>query len=211
MDMTQQLYIPTESVTTEISIKKSLFVSTVFAVQTRDQVKDIIQEQRSQHAKAHHVVWSYCLNTHNRQDFGMSDDGEPSGTAGRPTLNVLQHSKLTNTLVTTVRYFGGIKLGTGGLVKAYTESAKQALENVPRLPLIKKQTVQLQFSYEQLKTIQKTLNQPQIQITDTQYTASITLTCHIPEENLAKVKKQLVDCTNGRITFSVQDSPSESE
>ena len=140
----------------------------------------------------------------------MSDDGEPSGTAGRPTLNVLQHSKLTNTLVTTVRYFGGTKLGTGGLVKAYTESAKQALENVPRMPLIKKQTVQLQFSYEQLKTIQRTLDRPHIQIVDTQYAAAITLTCRIPEEILADVEKQLVDCTNGRITFSVQDSSVES-
>jgi len=209
--MKPQLYIPTENVTTEISIKKSIFICTVYPVQTRDQVKAIIQEQRSQHAKANHVVWSYCLNTQHRQDFGMSDDGEPSGTAGRPTLNVLQHSKLTNTLVTTVRYFGGIKLGTGGLVKAYTESAKQALENVPRTPLIKKQTVQLQFSYEQLKTIQKALDQPHIQIVDTQYAAAITLTCHIPEENMAQVEKQLIDCANGRITISARDASAESE
>jgi len=197
--MTTQHFIPAETIATELSVKKSVFISTVCLIQSKDQVKTIVQAQRTQHPKANHVVWAFCLNVQNRQDFGMSDDGEPSGTAGRPTLKVLQHNQLTNTLVTTVRYFGGTKLGTGGLVKAYMESAKQALEKVPRIPLIEKQTIQLEFPYEQLKTIKRTLDQPHVQIMDIQYDAAVTLTCQIPEEKLANIEKQLVECTNGRI------------
>lgn len=204
--MTTQRFIPAETLTTETRIKKSVFMSTVFPVESREQIKGIIQEQRSQHPKASHVVWAYCLEVQNRQDYGMSDDGEPSGTAGRPTLKVLQHSNLTNTLVTTVRYFGGIKLGTGGLVKAYTESAKQALDQVPRLPLIKKQTVHLQFAYEQLKTIKKILDLPHVHVVDTQYGATVTLTCQIPKDILAELQNQLIDSTHGRITISDRGS-----
>ncbi len=204
--MTRQLYIPTESAYTEMSIKKSRFISTVWPIQSRDQAKATILAQRVKHPKANHVAWSYCLDTYSRQDIGMSDDGEPSGTAGRPTLNVLQHSMLTNALVTTVRYFGGIKLGTGGLVKAYTESAKLALEEVSRIPLIERQTLQLQFPYEQLKTIKKILDRPNIQMVDTQYAAAIALTCRIPKESLADIEKQLIDCTKGTIAISHSDS-----
>jgi uncharacterized YigZ family protein len=209
--MTTQHFIPAETIATELSIKKSVFISTVRHIKTRGQVKIIVQAQRAQHPKANHVVWAFCLNIRNRQDLGMSDDGEPSGTAGRPTLKVLQHSQLTNTLVTTIRYFGGTKLGTGGLVKAYTESAKQALDQVSRIPLIKKLTAQLKFPYEQLKTIKRTLDQPHVQIVDIQYGAAVTLTCLIPEESLAQVEEQLTECTSGRISISVRDSLTENK
>ena len=76
------------------------------------------------------MVWAYVIGDEKRQYLGMSDDGEPKGTAGRPALSTLQYSGLTNILVTIVRYFGGIKLGTGGLVKAYTDSVKAVIDTL---------------------------------------------------------------------------------
>ena len=107
----------------EIVIKNSRFISEVFPVETQAQAREKLHEVKQKYFDATHVVHAFSVGLKS-ETFGMSDDGEPSGTAGRPVLDVLKGSGITNILLTVTRYFGGTLLGTGGLVHAYSESAK---------------------------------------------------------------------------------------
>ena len=112
---------------TEIVIKHSRFIAEVFPVQTQSQARELLKEQKQKYFDSTHVVHAFVIGK-NCEVLGMSDDGEPSGTAGRPVLDVLKGSGCTNIMLTVTRYFGGTLLGTGGLVKAYSDSAKAVLE-----------------------------------------------------------------------------------
>lgn len=110
-----------------IEIKKSKFLGFRFDVKTADQAKTFIEHLKKDHKKARHIAWAYIISSPHQEK--CSDDGEPSGTAGKPILNVLQKRGKNDCLVAVVRYFGGIKLGAGGLVRAYGKAANDALEN----------------------------------------------------------------------------------
>lgn len=198
-----QRTILTGTASAEVTIKNSRFMSCVQGIESRDQIKPIVQELREAHPKANHVVYAFALGGFGTQSHGQSDDGEPKGTAGYPTLTVLRYTSLTNTLLTTVRYFGGIKLGTGGLVKAYTASAKAVLDRAHTEPLIEKKTLILTFPYEVQRTIQKQLDLPEITTLDTQYTDQVTLTCTLPADRVPDVTQQLEDATCGHIGITV--------
>lgn len=107
--------------------KKSKFLAYVYPIQSEDEAKDYIQQLKKDHFKARHHCSAYRLMTSYLSEHS-SDDGEPSGTAGRPMLDILRHEQLVNVLVVVVRYFGGIKLGTGGLARAYSQATKEALK-----------------------------------------------------------------------------------
>ena len=119
----------------EIIIKKSRFLAEGFPITQSEIVRQILKEQKEKHAGARHVVHAFIIGNKGEVQ-GASDDGEPKGTAGRPALSVLQHSSVTNIMVTITRWFGGILLGTGGLVKAYQDSTKSLL-NIASLQEIK--------------------------------------------------------------------------
>ncbi len=195
--------IVTGSASAEVTIKNSRFLSCVQAIDSQDEIRPIVQELRKTHPKANHVVYAFALGGFGTQTYGQSDDGEPKGTAGYPTLTVLRYTPLTHVLLTTVRYFGGVKLGTGGLVKAYTESAKAVLDRAQTIPLIKKKTLHLAFPYEVQRTVQKQLDQPDIQILDTSYTDKVTVTCTLPEVQIPDVTLQLEEATCGHIVIEI--------
>ena len=121
---------------TELEIKKSRFINMVFHIETEEEADAILAEIRKKHYKATHVCWAYVLNTNPRRQKA-SDDGEPSGTAGKPILEVIDHRDLKDVLVVVIRYFGGIKLGTGGLIRAYGGGASDVLNHCT---VIKKQS-----------------------------------------------------------------------
>lgn len=106
-------------------IKKSKFYSEIYKVETKEDCNKIIESLKKDHKKATHICYAYILS--NTAKF--CDDGEPSGTAGRPILNVLEKKNMTNVMVVVIRYFGGVKLGAGGLVRAYTKSASNAIKD----------------------------------------------------------------------------------
>lgn len=108
--------------------KKSKFISFAIPVQTTDDVKIEIEKYKKEYYDARHVCWAYMLGAE-RKDFRANDDGEPSGTAGKPILGQINSNELTDVLVVSIRYFGGIKLGTSGLIVAYRESAAEAIKN----------------------------------------------------------------------------------
>jgi uncharacterized YigZ family protein len=112
-----------------VEIKKSKFYGYAFNVESMEQVEQLLQQLKAEHKKATHICWATVIKSNGVELLKFSDDGEPSGTAGRPMASVLQKRGETNKVVFVVRYFGGIKLGGGGLVRAYTKATSEALDN----------------------------------------------------------------------------------
>lgn len=131
----------------EIIVKNSRFISEAFPVETQAQAREKLHEIKQKYFDAAHVVHAFSVGL-NSETFGMSDDGEPSGTAGRPVLDVLKGSGITNILITVTRYFGGTLLGTGGLVHAYSESAKEVLSVCKAEPYIEKTLFSFSCGYD---------------------------------------------------------------
>lgn len=118
------MYIIKENIDNEIIIKKSRFITKLIYIDDVDKVNDIINNLKKEYKKCSHIAYAYIIDGKEK----AVDDGEPSGTAGRPILNVLQKKNITNILGVVIRYFGGIKLGAGGLVRAYTNSISEAFK-----------------------------------------------------------------------------------
>lgn len=146
---------PAEGYITE---KKSKFISFVFPVKTADEVKNIVDEHRKKYYDARHVCWAYMLGAE-REDFRSNDDGEPSGTAGRPILGQINSYELTNVLILVIRYFGGTLLGTGGLIKAYKEAAEDAIKNAEIVEKTIDGIFTIHFEYLLLNDVMRVLKQ----------------------------------------------------
>lgn len=131
------------AVESELLIKKSRFLGCVQPVPDRPTAQAIVTGLRAQHPGAAHVCWALMAGGHS----AAVDDGEPSGTAGRPMLEVLRHQDLEGVLATVVRYYGGIQLGAGGLVRAYTDCVAQALKNATKVPIVKVRTLHCAVPY----------------------------------------------------------------
>ena len=126
--------VPAGYLERETEIKKSRFIARVAPVNTRDEVKDWLEKAHQDHPDARHICWAYQIGRPgSAAEAAMNDDGEPSGTAGKPILNVIQHKDMGDILVMVIRYFGGIKLGAGGLVRAYSGAAESVLSEVGRV------------------------------------------------------------------------------
>lgn len=130
-------------VSSELLIKKSRFIGRVEAVPDRASAQRIVADLWEQHPGAAHVCWALLAGGHS----AAVDDGEPSGTAGRPMLDVLRHQDLDGVLATVVRYFGGVKLGAGGLVRAYTDCIAQALKDAEKIPVVRQRTLSFSVPY----------------------------------------------------------------
>lgn len=141
-----------------ITERKSKFISYIFPIQNEEDVKLILEEYQKKYYDARHVCWAYMLGT-DRENYRSNDDGEPSGTAGRPILGQINSYELTNVLIIVVRYFGGTLLGTGGLIKAYREAAIDAIENAEILEKTIDDTFTIYFEYNLLNEVMRVLNQ----------------------------------------------------
>jgi uncharacterized YigZ family protein len=146
---------PAEGFITE---KKSKFIAHIFPVKTVGEVKEILDEYRKKYYDARHVCWAYMIGWE-RDDFRSNDDGEPSGTAGRPILGQINSSELTDVLILVVRYFGGTLLGTGGLIKAYKEAAGEAIANAQIEEKTVNDIIEIHFDYILLNEVMRVLKQ----------------------------------------------------
>jgi uncharacterized YigZ family protein len=151
---------PTEGIYKE---KGSRFLSFSIPVSNVEEVREIVKEYRKRFFDARHVCYAYILGA-DRTDFRANDDGEPSGTAGRPILGQINSRELTNVLIIVVRYFGGILLGTGGLVTAYKEVAAAALNQAGIIEKTVKETISINFDYVQMNDVMRVIKEinPQI-------------------------------------------------
>ncbi len=166
----------------EIIIKNSKFICYLIKIDSKD-ISEVLNEIKKLHPKATHHCYGYIYDEVKKS----SDDNEPSGTAGLPILNVLEKENLNHILAVVVRYFGGIKLGAGGLVRAYTKSVTETLKNIEYIELIKGLKVSIKFNYNEEKNINYILNNSII--TKKEYQDEIYYECLIDEETLKKLNK----------------------
>lgn len=168
----------TENIETIYEIKNSKFITLLYIIKDTNNIKNILEEVKEKYPKATHYCYAY--KTLNEQK--SSDDGEPGGTAGIPMLNVLLKEDLINILAITVRYFGGIKLGAGGLVRAYTKSLTTALDKAKYKELINGLIVEIKTSYEEQKDIEYKLKN--INIINKEYKEEVIYIIEIPNNKL---------------------------
>ena len=154
-----------KNVSAEIVEKKSKFIANVFYVETQEEAEEKVKEIKKKYFDARHNCYAYSVFTKDGIVNKFSDDGEPSGTAGSPMLNILNSKELTNLVVIVTRYFGGILLGTGGLVRAYTGAVQEALANVEEVTKDLGLEVKIQVSYPDLEKLKYYLKQNEIEIT----------------------------------------------
>lgn len=147
-----------ENIEHEIIIKNSKFITRLIKVKTKDEIEKSLKKAKLDYPKANHYCYAYKLENTKKS----SDDGEPAGTAGMPMLNILEKENITNVLVITIRYFGGIKLGAGGLVRAYARSVKEAISQVTIVELIPAIICNITFPYNQEKEIKQKIKEENI-------------------------------------------------
>ena len=164
----------------EIVIKNSRFIALLYKINSSN-ITNYLEEAKRLYPKATHYCYGYIYN----EEKKSSDDGEPTGTAGFPILNVLEKEELNNILVIVVRYFGGIKLGAGGLVRAYNKSVTEALKEVEYQELIEGYKVEIIFPYNLEKQINYILNNSEI--INKSYDQDITYICLVNQDNLNKL------------------------
>lgn len=172
-----------------LEVKKSKFITHIFAYKDFDH---IMARLKQEHPKARHHVYAYrYLNEFDQVVENSSDDGEPKGTSGKPSLNVLSGSDIINTGVIIVRYFGGIKLGTGGLVKAYSDAVNLALENCNLHEYVKLKEIKLNFEYSKLSIVEYNIDQLDLKIIKKDFTQDVVFCVEGSKESLDKLVKNL--------------------
>lgn len=168
----------------ELVIKKSRFIAWADTVTDRQQAMAFLQRAKNKYPDARHHCWAYQIgNPHSPTTTAMSDDGEPSGTAGKPILNVLQHKGIGDVMVVIIRYFGGIKLGAGGLVRAYSGATEKVMSELPiqiNIAEVEK-TLEVDFSKEQL--LRHWLSQHSGRVLSVNYQQQVTMNLVIPQEH----------------------------
>lgn len=181
----------------EIEEKKSRFIATIAPVSSVDEANDFIARTKKQYWDARHNCSALIVGD-SGQNVRSSDDGEPSGTAGRPMLEVLIGEKITNVAVVVTRYFGGTLLGTGGLVRAYQGAVKEGLKNCSILKKIRGVNLKVTCEYTDFGKIQFLCNQNNYYIASTDYAEKIIIGIIIPIEVIEDVVKKILDATSGK-------------
>lgn len=194
--------IPAETTRFEQEIKKSRFIAYATRVESPDQAQDFIKKIRKEYPDARHVCWAFLIGEpQNTMQVGFSDDGEPSGTAGMPMLNVLQHGEIGDIVIAVVRYFGGIKLGTGGLARAYSSSTTTVLKLTPLK--LKIATIPATFSapFALEDPVRRSLKSASVENLNIKYDQELKIECDVPEDQFSDLKKILNDISRGKIVL----------
>jgi uncharacterized YigZ family protein len=192
--------IPAEPVSVSEEIKKSRFITLIAHTDGVEAAKGFVESVRSQHPDARHHCWAWVAGApDDSQKLGFSDDGEPAGTAGKPMLAQLMGSGIGELTAVVVRYSGGIKLGTGGLVKAYGGGVQQALNQLPTLLKVPLTEYTLPCDYAQLAGIEALLRQYEGLIVDSDFQASVLLKVALPRSQQPGFSARLADFSRGAL------------
>ncbi|GGW81377.1 YigZ family protein [Alteromonas halophila] len=175
--------IPAKTAISELEVKKSRFIGIASHADSRDAALTILEKIRADYPDARHHCWAYQLgHPDTPTSAAMGDDGEPSGTAGKPILNVIQHKDVSDVMVVVVRYFGGIKLGAGGLVRAYSGAAQAAMADLAIKHHVSLTALSIVSDFRHEQFIRHFADTHQGQISDVVYTDNVALTLHLPDE-----------------------------
>lgn len=188
----------------EIVEKKSRFLAGVQAVYTEEEVAAFIEARRKRYWDARHHCYAYILGEQG-QTQRFSDDGEPSGTAGRPILEVLTGSGIRNLVLVVTRYFGGTLLGTGGLVRAYTQAARAGLAACQTATMRYGYELAVETDYNGIGKLQYLLGQRGIPIEESTYTDQVKIVCRVPREEKDGLLKEITEATAGAAQIKVSD------
>lgn len=189
-----------ESACSETLVKKSRFIAEIFPVKNQRDVRALLKAQKQKYADASHVVHAFALGK-NAEIMGMSDDGEPAGTAGRPVLAVLKGSGCTDILLTVTRYFGGTLLGTGGLVKAYTQAAQAVLALAHTEVFTEREEFGLRLSYEDYETCKRLLKKFGVKVTAEDFAENVHISGCIETALKEDFERELRDSLGGKNPF----------
>jgi len=179
----------------DITIKKSRFIGCVQPMADRASAQATVNALRQQHPGAAHICWALLAGGQS----AAVDDGEPGGTAGRPMLDVLRHQDLEGVLATVVRYFGGVKLGAGGLVRAYTDAVAQALLTAPKVPLQRMTTLQCQVPYAFEGLLRREIEAAGAELGEVAHGSLVTLQLRLPDAQVASFVQRINDIGQGRV------------
>lgn len=183
--------------------KRSRFIGRLWRVESPEEAMDRIREMRETYRDATHHCYAYILREGNFMRY--SDDGEPQGTAGMPILEVLRHKELVNVLCVVTRYFGGVLLGTGGLVRAYTEGAKIAVAAAGIMRMTRCAVLLIACPYALLGAVQQVLPTCGCTVEEIDYGADVTLTVIQPEGGAEQLNRALADATAGTVSAEVME------
>lgn len=186
--------------TCEITEKKSRFIAYLAYVTTEEDAQSFVAQIRKKHYDARHNVYAYILNSGGKK---YSDDGEPSKTAGYPILEMLENEGVTDVVCVVTRYFGGTLLGTGGLIRAYTKSAKDCLEKAGVKKMILCDTVNLTFDYAYLNKIEHMLKTENLVTKDKTFLENVTLTVISPKDKTVALRENILNEFAGAVNFAV--------
>ena len=191
-----EYYIPTASSETEFVEKRSRFIGHVWRVESEEEARSRIEETRKKHYDARHNCWCYIIKD---GPVRYSDDGEPQGTAGQPMLNVFQREGVVNVCCVVTRYFGGILLGAGGLVRAYTQSAKDALDAAGISVVRRWVAMEVPCTYAQFEAMRREVSAFGGVVEEVDYGSDVVLSALLPEERAEEFAAHVLDATAGTV------------
>lgn len=192
--------MPASSLEVEIKVKGSKFIANTIPVKSKDEAEHSYIEIKKKYYDATHNCFAYRIDTN---IFRYSDDGEPNGTAGKPILQMIDRKGLFEALCVVTRYFGGTKLGTGGLIRAYSDAAKEALNQVGIIKKTRSKKIKLIFSYDLENSVRKLLNSYQGKLDSSDYTDQIAMNVLIPESKVQLFKEEIIELSNNTIKVEV--------
>jgi len=184
--------VPSEQAVAEIEIKKSRFIAYARGITSREEGMAWLEEVKLEYPDARHHCWAYLLGNPNcATNAGMGDDGEPSGTAGKPILNVLQHKGVGDIMIIVVRYFGGIKLGAGGLTRAYSQSAQAVMDVLPTEQQVEMQLMTVSADFSQEQFVRHALSLLDGEVLAVDYAQEVSMQVQLPLISVEVFKEQL--------------------
>ncbi len=186
--------------THEIIIQKSRFIGFVYRVSTEKEVQSIIQKVKKQHHQANHHCYAFVIGEHNEIQKA-NDDGEPGGTAGMPILNVLKNHDLKNTLVIVTRYFGGTKLGAGGLIRAYSKSTSLAIQSAGIVKCQRMERCSITINYTLFGKIENHLVNSEYLIENIQYSENVTMIVLVKVNDVERFTNEIINMTSNQMTM----------
>ena len=195
--------VPAEEIRRELVVVNSRFIASLAPVFSVEEAKTFISRIKAEFPDASHNVTVYLIGHGDSEIAHCTDAGEPSGTAGRPALAVLRGSGLGDTVVVITRYFGGTKLGTGGLVRAYSEAMRSVVDAVPRAEKVPTHTIMVEYPYRLVERVRKLVSTQHGQILDEDFSANVTLSARFPVENFPDFQSALLELTNGAVNAEI--------
>ena len=175
-----------------LEIKKSEFLAFAYPIDSREQIMFHVEQLRQKCPDARHVCYGYIIgNPSNTTSAGFDDDGEPNGTAGRPILNVLQHKAIGNCLVAVVRYFGGIKLGAGGLTRAYSQATQMAVDNMTLSEFVPKSVVKVATDFANESFVRHIIDGLGATVVSVDYAKNVILSVEIAEKDITNLTEKI--------------------